>query len=218
MPKDNPTGQKTEDPTPKRKREAREEGQVAKSQELASAFVLMGGFVILYLGFSRIIGLMMQNMTEFLSMNRVPSVDKASTYEMVIDGFLEIALIVGPVMMAAAIVGGIVNFIQVGPLFTIKPLQPKLSNINPVSGLKRLFSIKSLVELAKSLAKLAIIVFLSFMPLRYGWTELVQLPHRGVEAGVVYIGNLIFKIAVRISIFLVVVGLFDYFYQLWDHK
>ena len=218
MPDDNSTGEKTEDPTPKRKEEAREEGRVAKSQELGSAFVLMGSFIVLYIMFGKIINSLQNQMTQLLTMTRVPELDAVRSFQVIMMSFYDIARIVAPVMITSAVVGGLINFIQIGPLFTIKPLQPKLSNIDPVSGAKNIFSLKSLVELLKSLAKLTIIVFLCYQPLRNGWHEIVNLTERGLDPALLFLGNLIFKIAVRIAIFMVFVGIMDYLYQLWDHK
>ena len=218
MADDNSTGEKTEDPTPKRKEEAREEGQVAKSQELGSAFVLMGSFVVLYIMFNKIIHGLKFRMVELLTMDQIPELDAAKSFQVIMESFYHIAEIVAPVMIASAVIGGLINFIQVGPLFTIKTIQPKLSNINPVSGAKNIFSMKSLMELLKSLAKLTIIVFLCYQPLHSSWHEIVNLTERGLDPALLYLGNLIFKIAVRIAIFMVFVGIADFFYQLWDHK
>ena len=218
MPDDDGPGEKTEDPTPKRKEEAREKGQVAKSKELSGAFVLMGSFLVLYITFSNIMGYLQDAMRSYFVMHEVPSINISNSFEMMMEGFFEIGRMVAPVMLAGAIIGGIINFVQVGPLITGDPLIPKLSNINPIEGFKKIFSLKSVVELFKSLAKLAIIVSLSFFPLRNNWQGIITVSNRGLDAGVLFFGNLIFQIAIRIALFLIIVGVADFAYQMWDHK
>ena len=218
MPDDDGPGEKTEDPTPKRKEEAREKGQVAKSKELSGSFVLMGSFLVLYITFSNIISYMQDAMRSYFVMHEIPAVNIPNSFNMMMEGFFEIGRMVAPVMLAGAIIGGIINFVQIGPLITGEPLVPKLSNINPIEGFKKIFSLKSVVELFKSLAKLAIIVSLSFFPLKNHWQEIINVSNRGLDAGVLFFGNLIFQIAIRIAVFLIIVGVFDFAYQLWDHK
>ena len=215
---DDGTGEKTEDPTPKRKEEAREKGQVAKSQELSSAFVLMGGFLVLYIMFDDIINYLMKRMRMTFSMNEVPVLDMTSSFNLIMENFYHIAQMVAPVMLASAIIGGLINFVQVGPLITGEPLKPKLSNINPIEGFKKLFSLKSIVELLKSLAKLSIIIILSYNPVKNSWQEIIGISQRGLNSAVLFFGNLIFEIALRIALFLIFVGVADFFYQRWEHK
>mgnify|MGYP006285450135 FL=1 len=215
---DDGTGEKTEDPTPKRKEEAREKGQVAKSQELNGAFILMGGFIVLYIMFGNIINYLQTRMKMNLKMNEIPSLNISSSFNLLMEAFYHIAQMVAPIMFTTAIIGGLINFVQIGPLLTGEPLKPKLSNINPIEGFKNLFSIKSLVELLKSLAKLAIIVILSLNPLRNSWQEIINISNRSLNSGVLFFGNLIVKIALRIALFLIFVGVADFFYQKWEHK
>ncbi len=215
---DDGTGEKTEDPTPKRKEEAREKGQVAKSQELSGAFVLMGSFLVLYITFGNIMNYLQRRMKMNFTMKEVPVLDIPSSFNLMMESFYHIARMVAPVMIASAVIGGLINFVQVGPLITGEPLKPKLSNINPIEGFKNLFSLKSVVELLKSLAKLAIIVILSFNPLKNSWEEIIKVSHRSLNSGVLFFGNLIFEIALRIALFLIFVGVADFFYQRWEHK
>ncbi|MGM0409720.1 MAG: flagellar biosynthesis protein FlhB [Bacillota bacterium] len=215
---DDGAGEKTEDPTPKRKEEAREKGQVAKSQELGGAFVLMGGFLVLYLMFANLMNYL-QNFTKTaFDVRTMPEFDIPGIYNLMVESFMHLISMVAPIMIASAAIGAVINFVQVGPLITGEPLKPKLSNINPVEGMKKLFSLKSVVELFKSLAKLAIIVILSYIPLKNNWDEIVNISRRGLTPGVLFFGNLIFKIALRIALFLIIVGLADFFYQKWEHK
>jgi len=214
---DNSAGEKTEKPTPRRLQKSREEGKVAKSQELNSAFTLMGSFLLLYILFKNIISNMEERMIYFLSFDTIPAISIDNSVSMVLDIFLNIVKMVGPVMLASAVMGVVISFIQVGAMFSTKSIQPKLSNINPLSGMKRLVSLKSLIELAKSMAKAGVIAYLAYGEIKKHWSELITMTGGGVDPSLLLIGNLIFRIAIKIIIFLVLLGVLDYIYQRWEY-
>jgi flagellar biosynthesis protein FlhB len=215
MPNNN-SGEKTEKPTPKRLEKAREEGQVARSQELNLAFSLLGSFLVLSLLTGNMINSLLERMTTSLSLSQLPDLTKANSLTLIIDTFFFIVRLIGPIMLASAVVGLIINLLQTGPIFTPKLIQPKFSKINPFSGVKRLFSIKSLVELGKSMAKALVIGVLTYLYLRNTWTDLISLTQQDIEPALVFIAGLIFRIAISIIAFLVVLGIADYIYQHWE--
>jgi len=212
-----PPGEKTEDPTPKRKEEAREEGQVAKSQEFNQAFTLLGSFLVLYFLMGSIIHSIEQRMMESFTLNQAPTMSPADGYNLIMDYIVFIADLVAPIMIASAVVGAFVGFIQVGPMFNFTIIQPEFSKLDPIKGLKNIFSLQSLVELAKSVAKAAGIFYIAYSQIRASWPQLVRLTHQGLEPGLLLLANLIFQIAIRIIIFLIFLGLADLAYQRWDH-
>ena len=215
---DNSTGQKTEEPTPKRKREAREKGQVAKSQELNQAFTLLASFSMLYILFSGMMDSLTTEVTTYLDFDTVVNLDIASAYNILMEAIFYVASLVVPVMLASAIMGIVINFSQVGPLFTGESLKPKLDSLNIIKGFGKLFSIKSLVEMVKSVLKIIIIAVIAYIYLRNSITDLITMTEQGLYPALMLIGNLIFKAAVAITIFLVGVGVFDFIYQKWEHK
>ncbi len=214
---ENQSGEKTEQPTPRRREKAREEGQVSRSQELNSAFTLMGSFLILYIFFSNIIQSLGLKMTQFLTLDGIPLLDAGNSFTLVMDSFYFIARLVAPVMVAAAVIGAVISFIQVGALFSVKAIKPKFKNISPLSGLKNIVSMKSVFQLFKSLFKAVVITILAFLELRQEGNRLITLSKEGLQPALVYIGHLIFRIGINIIIFLIVLGVADYFYQRWEH-
>ncbi len=215
---DSPTGEKTEEPTPKRKREAREEGNVAKSQELSQAFTLMGSFLILYFMFPHILYTFLERMHILLVHNNYNLLNKSGTFVVIMENMLFAVKLLAPIMLAAAVMGIFINFIQVGPLFTGKSIVPKFSNIDPIKGAKKIFSLKTVVELIKSLAKVVIIAFIAYMYLRNNIFKLTTLSEQGIKPALIFLGSLIFRIAATVIIFLVILGIADYLYQRWEHK
>ena len=163
--KEGPGGEKTEEPTSKKLSDARKEGQVAKSKEIANAFELLALFLVLkfwtaFLGDS-FVGVFRNIYTQ------IPE------YIKLYDGFLQsitfraifnrvmfrLFAMIGPVLLLGFLVAFICDVVQVKWQPTAKPLQPKFSKLNPVNGFKRIFSLNSLVELIKSLLKIGIIVY-----------------------------------------------------------
>lgn len=214
---DDSAGQKTEDPTPKRKREAREKGQVAKSQELNQAFTLLSSFMVLYLMFSSMLDSLMAKVTQMLTFESVDALTKANAYSILMESIYFVANLVAPIMLASAIMGIIINFSQVGPLFTGEGVTPKLENLDIIEGFKKIFSLKSLVEMVKSILKIIIIATIAFIFIKNSINQLTTMTEQGLEPSLLLIGTIIFKAAVTIIIFLVVVGVFDFAYQRWEH-
>ncbi|MFW5992483.1 MAG: flagellar biosynthesis protein FlhB [Halanaerobiaceae bacterium] len=217
MPEENPTGEKTEEPTPKRKREAREEGQVAKSRELSQAFTLLGSFLVLFFLFANMLSSLQVKISGLLSLKETPLVNPDTGFDILMENIFFIVRLVAPIMLASAVTGLVINFIQVGPLFSTKSMQPKFSNINPISGFKNIFSMKTLVELIKSLFKAGAIAVIAYIYIKGIWTDLITMPRQGIEPALVLIGDLIFRIGITIITFLVVVGIADFIYQKWEH-
>ncbi len=212
------SGEKTERPTPRKLRKAREEGQVAKSQELNSAFTLLGSFLLLYFMIGGMINSLKVQMTALLSLNYNLNFNTADGFNLIMEQFYYIARLVGPIMLGAGILGGFINLIQVGPLFSAKAIKPKLSNISFISGVKKIFSAKTLMELAKSLLKAGVISWLAFTTVRQAWPEMLVLPERGIEAGLLFVAQLIWRIAVKVIILMIFIGVADYIFQRWQHN
>ncbi len=159
-------GDKTEDPTAKRRDDARKKGQVAKSQELNTAFVLLAGFLILRVFWEY----MYKNVAAYSAHIFGHLHENGTTVEDVMKIFLDIVdLLVGtafPVMIGVLIFALAVNVYQVGFMFSTERLEPKLDNLNPINGFGRLFSKRAIVELIKSLFKIIVIGFFLYLYLK----------------------------------------------------
>ena len=211
--------EKTEEPTAKKLDDARKEGQVAKSQEIATAFTLLALFLILRFGYA-FIGKSFENEFERVY-NSIPHV--ARTYDGMIpinwitslltNAILTMLLIAAPFFGIGFLIAFLSDFIQVRWKPTTKPLQPKFSKLNPVSGMKKIFSARKLFDLGKSLLKLAVIsvVIYSFF---IGRTEsLFLLYDIPLKQAVGLMGNLIISLGLRIAAAYMVIALIDLIYQ-----
>lgn len=211
--------EKSEQPTAKKLEDARKEGQVAKSQEVATAFSLLSLFVILRVVYA----LMGSTFTNIFPRvyNDIPNV--ARTYDgqlpiayitsIVNKAMLTLLLLCAPFFIVGFAVAFISDYVQVGYKPTTKPLQPKLSKLNPVSGLKKIFSTRKLFELAKSIVKLLImgIVIYSFFSKRNDYLFLLyDMP---LTQAIGLMGNLIIDLGFRVAIAYMIIALADFIYQ-----
>ena len=211
------SGERTEKPTPRRLQKAREEGQVARSQELANAFTLLASFLTLSFLFERIMDAMARQMRASFTMRSIPELTIESAFTLLMGRLFYIASLLAPLLLATAVVGLMIGFLQAGFLFVPKLVLPKLNRINPISGFKRLFSMRSLLELGKSVAKIIIIALLSYNQLKSSWPLLLTTIQQGLEPALLLIVKIIFRVAVNIIIFFVVLGVADFAYQKYDH-
>jgi len=212
-----PDPSKTEKPTPHRIKEARERGQVARSVEINSVVVLMAGLMsIRYAGPYMVDSL--RDITVFFYQNLNTSLGTENIYSYGIFLMGRTFLILAPVLGVILLVGLLANYLQVGVLFSLKPLTPKISNINPTTGFQRLFSRRSLVEFVKSILKLLIIGWIAFAGVRGALPQLVPaMDMQGTEA-LGLVGSLALTIINKIIFVLMALAILDYLYQKWDYE
>ncbi len=212
------SGEKTEEPTGKRKEEARGKGQVAKSVEINSAFVILAGFFALKI-FTPLTYMEITNFMRLTYSTIIRSdLTMVSTHLFFIDFAMVFLKSVIPMMLVIMIMSVIANMLQVGFNFTTEPIMPKLSKINPISGLGRLFSKRSLVELIKSFIKIGVIGYFIY---RFISKETLQLPKfitQDLWDTLPQVGNLILDLAFQTGAVILVLAVLDYLYQCWEHN
>lgn len=210
--------EKTEEATPKRKEDARKKGQVAKSTEISSAFIILAAFLALkMLGpyiYEQLIAYMRLMFSHFSTAD--------FTINMVYVLLLNLGLVflktVLPVMLVVSVISLAVNILQVGFVLSFEPLMPQLDRINPISGFQRLFSLRSLVEMVKSLFKIAIITYFVY---RFIMKETAQVPSligADLMDSLRYSCGLVADLALEIGAVILVLAAMDYFYQWWEHN
>lgn len=207
---------KTEEATPKKLSDARKEGQVAKSQELSTAVMLLALFAILkftvgYIGtsFLKCYYHTYQAIDVYAVEDFTPSIATAFLRK----GLVDVLLICLPVFIVAVAAAFTVSIAQVKWEVTAKPLKPKLSKFNPIKGFKKIFSKDKVFELIKSVIKIALIFYVAYSDLKEAASAVVALYDFSLEQAVVYIGEFVINLGVKISAIYLLVGLADYIYQ-----
>lgn len=214
-------GEKTEDATPKKLKNAREEGQVAKSMELNTSVMLFALFLVLktYVGkmgnqfvdvFDKIYGNIVLVVKDDMSLNII-----SSLLGYAIRSIILIAL---PILLVGVVVGFLVDKVQIKWEVTSKPLQPKLSKLDPIKGFKKMFSKEKLVQLLFSLLKIGLIGFLVYDTLKDQWGLILKLYDFSLFQAIGVMGNLVISIGLKISQWFLVIGFVDLFYQRMKFK
>ncbi len=208
-------GEKTEEPTAKKRQDARKKGQVGKSQELSTAFVLLAGFFLLKVLWSGIYT-DIANYTTYIFSHLDQTLDTEGLMTLLI-GVMEIlARTAMPIMLGIMIVGLGVNFYQVGIMFSVDQLQPDLGKLNPLTGVGRMFSKRSLVELIKSLLKIAIIGVILYMFLRDELLGMPQFIYFDLPKSLQEMAGIVFKMAFQIIGVIMILAVLDLGYQKWQ--
>jgi len=211
MPAD--TAEKTEAPTPRRLQEAREKGQVARSPDLAAAVGLLAGLVLLNIYGETIVRGFQDAITQALRLDRVPA-DPALALD---QGWRLVArhaaVILAPIFLILVIVAVLANLMQVGFLFVAKPIIPSLEKISPLSGFKRLFSVRSAVRLLMSLSKVGIISVVAYFTVRQYLPNLVALTSLTFTEIIACGAHLSFVLGLRMALVLLLLALLDYTFQ-----
>ncbi len=212
-------GEKTELPTSKKREKAREEGQVAKSQEISTALLFIVAFFSLKLlsgyMFEKIYVIMAESFRVLDSFDDIFVAGYFGKYMANIA--LQTGLIVLPLMMIVLILGIITNIVQVGWKITTKPLKPKFSKLNPIQGFKRIFSMRAIIELIKSIAKLVVILLVVYNTIKGELMQIYLMFDYGLEYSVEIIGNLAINIGISVGATYLFIGVADLIYQRYKH-
>lgn len=211
-------GEKTEKATPKKREDTRKKGQIAKSQDVNTAISLLLIFLFFMFGAfllgDRLLDFFKESFINYIGMQ----LTEKNVETIFIDVLTQMGLFMAPIL-AVAVVGGLLsNYLQVGVLFTAKPLQPKFEKIDPIKGAKRIFSVRALVELAKSLLKISLIGSVTFFMLLLQFDEVVNLAYKTPLQTLHIVGRLTIQMGIVASIVLLLLSLLDYLYQKYDHE
>ena len=216
---------KTEEPTPKKLDDARKEGQVAKSKEIGNCLGLFVFFIVLRFMAGSISNRFMDLFsTIYASIPDVTVYPSGNMPSRAIDilfreSLLTILIIILPMMIIGYVVAFAGDLIQVKWRPTAKPLQPKLSKINPIKGLKRIFSLNSVVELIKSLLKIGLAIPIIYFYIRDKVGLLFILYEMPLIQAVVLVGTTIIDLGIRVSAVYIIIAAADFGYQKWKfHK
>lgn len=214
--KDGPGGEKTEEPTAKKLRDARNKGQVAKSMELVTACMLLMLFLALKFFVGWIGNNFLGNYADFYGM--ISQYGKNGFTENVAlsavnEGLGRVLTSGFPVYIAAFLIAFLVNIFQVKWVVSREPLKPKLNKFNPISGFKRLFSKDKLMELLKSLLKIGVISYVVYDTLKDKWPIIYNLYGISLFQAVYLIGQTVIDLGIKISIFFLAIGILDWVYQ-----
>jgi len=202
--------------TPHKLKKAKEEGQVMKSRDVSTAIFLVLMFALVY----ALAPLIWQSIARLfiLVFEQIPNKSLEAIgppYLMTLVVLTLVALIL-PFLVVAFLVAIAADFFQVGPVMAFKAIEPKFEKLNPVKGLKNLFSMRSLIELVKNILKISLLGIIGYMVFKSHMLELLAIGQsENVMAMLVLLGKVMFEFMIKAGVFFLFIGLADYLFQRW---
>ena len=205
----------TEKPTAKRKKEARERGQVPRSQDIGGSAIFLAIVIALHIGFLSTINAAGQAFAVALThAGTHEPLNMHSVWALFMRSALPYSSFLLLAFSAAVGLAIVANVLQFGFLFAPKLIVPKFSKINPVSGFKRIFfSVQTLVQFAKQLLKLAIVIMICWWGVKDNITLLYTLAKSSPHEIIITVEGIVYGIGVRVGLLLLILGLADYIWE-----
>lgn len=217
--KDGPGGEKTEPATSKKLNDTRKQGQVAKSKDLIMAASLMSLFIIIKVYVVTMGEKLMRAFKEFYTTFEVQINDSGSGYPMTLavssirKAFTDLIVITFPIFIVAVVIAVVGNMLQQSWMVTTEPMKPKFSKLSPINGFKRIFSVRQLFELLKSIAMMIVIGIIVFVTIKDKANLLLTFYNITLYQALGAIGGIIVDLGIKVSAVFLVIGFVDLFYQ-----
>ena len=208
--------EKTENATPKRLREARKKGQVAKSKDLTMVFVMIMVFIIIAITLkSMAIDLkdLMHLSFDYVSKPKLDGDDMMAVGK---NSMIVLAKVLGPILITGFLSALIIGFLQVGAIFTGDPLTPKFEKLNPIEGFKNMFKMVTLIELVKNLAKLGLVFYLAYSTIHKYLSEVLLSSQIGMIDAVGLSGTIVYSFFTKVAAIFFAIALIDMGVQRWN--
>ena len=211
-------GERTEEATPRKLREAREEGNIARSADAASAALLLGSFLV----FASFAWPLVQSLASMLEKSLAgdhlaSGIRPDDVPEMIIPSALEAGWAALPVIAAATAIALLAQFAQVGFVVTSKPLAPKLERLDPIKGFGRVFGMRGVIKTAMDVLKVVVVAWITWVLGAALLPQIAALPELGATAGFAEVADMGMTLALQIGVALLVLGIADYVVQRVKH-
>ncbi len=210
--------ERTEDATSRRREDAREKGQVARSTEIVSVGILVACVIYFYFGAAGLLKNIMELMTSGFRTAGQFNITPDSLHYLFIDYILKGFTILFPIMLTVVVAAILGNMLQIGVMFSTESVTPKFSKIDPIKGIERLFSLRSIVELIKNTFKICIVSAVAYVVVKDEISNMIILMDQSVWGMMTYFGRICFKIILATTIVLVILAILDYIYQRWEYE
>lgn len=209
---------KSEEPTEKRLRESREKGQLARSRELSTVAVTLGGIGGLLASGGSLAGSLMAMMRGTFELRRETLLDEGSMVVLLMQSGMIALEAIMPLLLVLLLVSIIGPISLGGWLFSAKAMAPKFSRMNPGAGLKRMFSTKALVELLKALGKFLVVLGVALLVLNAYQDDLLSIAKQPLDLAIMHSVEIVGWCALWMACGLILIAAVDVPFQLWDNK
>jgi flagellar biosynthetic protein FlhB len=209
--------ERTEQATPRKREDARKKGQVARSQELNSVFIILTGILALVIFYNHIL----HGFTDsfYFNLQKIGTdVTVTNFYQLFIENGKSVISIMAPILLLLGIVGVLVNIAQVGFMISAESISPKLDKLDIIKGLKRLFSMQTLVNLIRDTIKIIVIAYVAYLTFKGEMPNYIPLADQGVGQIMIFMCKVSLKIVIRATLVLLILSILDYAYQKFEHE
>lgn len=208
--------EKTEEATGKKLSDAKNKGQVARSKEAAQGLTLFGIAIAIVVFGGFVISNLKSMVYLFLNGKIITEVNINSLKSLNMYSILKIGLAVGPFAITVLIVGVASNIMQTGFMLTLDPLKPNLNKINPIEGFKKMFSLRSVIDLLRNILIIIIVGYVGYKFMVNNINNLFLISTLNLNDILGAVGNLVLKVVFQIAIVIIVIAIIDYIYQKWQ--
>ncbi|MBU8934923.1 MAG: flagellar biosynthesis protein FlhB [candidate division Zixibacteria bacterium] len=210
--------ERTEKATQQRRKKARDRGQVAKSMELNSAAMICLGFLTIYAVGPYLAG-HTQDMMRY-TMANAPMLAAADPtfYKMFGDNLMKFLLIMAPIFVIFSVIAFGANVAQIGFKITPKAMEPKWEKLNVLKGIKRLFSLKSLVQLIRDSLKMGVVGFVAYKVISSEFVGFFKLSDMTVAQVAATMGTLAMELALKVGAVILAIAILDFIYQRYEFE
>jgi len=212
------SGEKTEDATPKKKNESKKKGQVAKSKELSSTFTLITSILLMIMLGTYVLENLEGVLSLFLSNYLTFTLTEYTFKTVLLVSLTKFAILILPIMVPIMIMGIVASLMQSGFIFTGEPLKADLKKLDPISGFKKIFSMRSVVDLLKNLVIVSTISYVAYNFVKSNYLDIMTYGSLKIEAILGEFGSLVIAIFFKIAIIMLIISIIDYTYQKYKHN
>ncbi|GAA0746215.1 fused FliR family export protein/FlhB family type III secretion system protein [Clostridium oceanicum] len=210
--------EKTEDATPRKKKDARKKGQIPRSKEVGLAFTLLASTIVMVTLGSYVANELKDTMGGFLGNYLNTTLSYVNLKSIALLTLIRMSKIVLPVVLPIMIMGTLASFLQTGVIFTSEPLKPDFKKLNPISGFKRMFSLRSVMELLKDISVITVVGLVGYNFIKDNYMKILNLGTLRPWEMIQNIIKITSDIFFRITLVLIFICVVDYIYQRFQHN
>ncbi|TMM44933.1 flagellar biosynthesis protein FlhB [Colwellia ponticola] len=215
---DSDSGEKTEEPTAKKLTDARKKGQIARSKDLGTLFVLVGSACAMLLMGKALATSMANMMSHMFTLSRTEAMDVNALFKVINDGIYQVVaplLWIFFIVMLAAFIG---NTLLGGMSFSWDATMPKASKLSPLAGFKRMFGVQAAVELVKSILKFFVVFIVAFLLLNGLFEEILGLSRETLPTNFEHAITMLLWMFLVLALSIGIIVVIDAPYQVWNHN
>lgn len=210
---------KTEKATPKRRQDERKKGNVLISKDIITIISLVGSLFALKLLTPKIVSNIEMFLFKYFSYAESKSaLSEGFLSDITKDFIFTFCIVAMPVILVSVGLSIVATIAQTKPIFVLESIKPKFSRINPIQGLKNLFSVRSLFDVIKGIIKITIIIALLYSFISKSLVTITRTIDMDVTASCLVLFSLIISLAFKICLAFTALSVFDYFFQWWEYE